>query len=824
MTMHLDRNPPPQSRNLTRFLMRKSPLHSLLTCFILLTLSAQAQQPVAPFATPPRGFSSWQPAASWEHSLVSGNGTLGALVLGQPHDETIILSHAQLYLPLNPPKPAIDQASRLPEIRQLLLAGKYAEAAAVPVNQREKEGFTIGNDPFIPAFDLRLTQETGNVRRYQRSTNFQTGEATVDWQDANGTFQRRLFVSRPDSVVVLRITGTGKINCQLRFEHRPVAWDQWQLVSGAVGEMRGQAEGQWLTYRSEFKHKYPGGLQGYEGAGRLVLTGGSTRVEGDNLVVSGADEVLLLIKIKPSYDYAHPLLPRLKQELTALPASYPTLLARHAQVHGALFSRARLDLHADSADRRLHTEELLLKARTQVPLALIEKAFDAGRYNIISAMGTNPPNLQGIWSGTWAAPWSGDFTHDGNVETAISSVLNGNMAELMPAYFRYHERLLPTYRDNARRLYGTRGIHVPAHTSTKGLDTDFGSTWCLSLWTGAAGWTANAFFDYYQYTGDRQFLAQHAYPFMKEAALFYEDFLALGPTGRYVFNPSYSPENNPANSPSQAALNATMDVMIAKQLLRHCLLAAQVLHTDKPQVKKWQAMLAKLPAYEVAPNGALREWLWPGLEENYQHRHASHLYGLYDQVDLEIGGSPALRAAASRAIAERLKFRQAEGGGEMAFGLVQLGLASAHLGDAAHAHQLAEWLASKYWSTGMGSFHNVGNLFNTDISGGLPALLLEMLTYSEPGLVSLLPALPPQWPVGEVQGVRLRGQIEVKSLRWDDQQVAVTLHSAVRQTVTLQLPRATHPATAGPHLRQPDATHYQVVLPAGQDVQLAFAF
>jgi alpha-L-fucosidase 2 len=793
----------------------------LLTGLLFPALTVLGQQIGTPFVTPARGFSSWQPAASWEHALVSGNGTMGALVMGQPHDETILLSHAQLYLPLNAPRQPIDQASRLPEIRQLMLAGKYSEAAKVPVNQREKEDFKIGNDPFIPAFDLRLSQEPGNVRRYQRSTNFQTGEASVDWEDANGTFQRRVFVSRPDSVIVVSIKGSGKINCRLRFEHRPIEWNQWAMVGGAVGEMRGQVEDQWLTYRSEFKNKYPGGLHGYEGAGRLVLGGGSARVEQDDLVIRDADEVLLLIRITPSYDYARPRLPQLKQGLSTLPTAYGTLLARHAQVHGAMFNRARLDLHADSTDRRLYSEELLLKARTEVPLALLEKTFDAGRYNIISATGTNPPNLQGLWSGTWTAPWSADFTHDGNVQAALSSVLSGNMGELLPAYFRYHERRLPAYRENARRLYGTRGIHIPAHTSTAGLDTDFGDVWCLTFWTGGAGWTANAFFDYYQYTGDHQFLARHAYPFMKEAALFYEDFLTLGTDGRYVFNPSYSPENNPGNGTSQATINATMDVMIAKQLLRQCIAAAQVLGTDKPQVKKWQTMLSKLPAYEVSPEGSLREWLWPGLAENSKHRHASQLYGLYDQTDPEIGGSKALRAAASQSITERLNFRQAEGGGEMAFGLVQLGLSSAHLGDAVKAHQLTQWLASRYWSAGMGSFHNVGNLFNTDISGGLPAVVIEMLTYSEPGLVSLLPALPAQWPTGEIQGVRLRGQIEVKSLRWDGRHVTATLRSAKAQTVTVQLPRVSQPTEL--KLKPLDATHYQLKLPAEQDVKLAFS-
>ncbi|RYF79423.1 MAG: alpha-L-fucosidase, partial [Chitinophagaceae bacterium] len=326
----------------------------------------------------------------------------------------------------------------------------------------------------------------------------------------------------------------------------------------------------------------------------------------------------------------------------------------------------------------LNSDELLLKARSSTPAALIEQVFDAGRYNILSCTGTNPPNLQGLWSGTWAAPWSGDFTHDGNLATAMASTMSARMPELMDAFFSYHERFLPNYRDNAKRLFGTRGIHIPAHTSDNGLDTDFGDVWCLTFWTGAAGWTSKFFYDYYEYTGDKKFLAQRAYPFMKEAALFYEDFLKIGENGKYIFNPSYSPENNPLNNPSQATLNATMDVMIAKQLLRNCIAAAKILG-DKSKTGKWRMMLNKMPEYEVAKDGTLREWLWNGLEENHKHRHTSQLYALYDGVDPDFKYNEALLKAASNTIDQKIKFRIAEGGGEMAFGLVQLGLVAAHL-------------------------------------------------------------------------------------------------------------------------------------------------
>ena len=792
---------------------------------IILVLSSLTTfaQTTSGFTKPARGITSWLPATSWEHALITGNGTMGALVIGQPHDETVILSHAKLFIPLNEPKPPINQASRLAEIQALLLEGKYAEAAKVPVDQRNIEGFNIGRDPFIPAFDIKIEQQPSNVKNYQRSVNFETGEAIVNWTDDNGTFKRTVFVSRPDSVIVISIKGTGKINCRLNFSQRPIEWNQTKFVNEGILNAVAGASGEFLSYRSEFKNKFNGGLQGYEGLGKVILKGGNAKVEQGKMVVRGADEVLLLVKIVPSYNYNQSQIANLKLELTAKSSNYDELLNRHAAIHGEIFRRAKLDLNSADSDKVLNTEGLLAKAKKQVPTALIEKVFDAGRYNILSAMGTYPPNLQGLWSGTWTAPWSADFTHDGNVQAAIGSVLSGNMPELMQAYFKYHEDNLNTYKDNARLLFGTRGIHIPAHSSSNGLDTDFGDIWCLSLWTGGAGWTANSFYDYYLYTGDEKFLTEHAYPFMKGAAQFYEDFLKPGKDGKLVFNPSYSPENNPSNGTSQAAINATMDVMIARQLLNNCIAAANALHTDAVEVQVWEKMVAKLPEYKIAKDGTLREWLWPDLEENHTHRHSSQLYALFDIPDPLIVNYPRLVKAVNRTIDEKMKFRLAEDGGEMAFGLVQLGLAAAHIGEAEKANQIVKWLSGKYWSTGMGSFHNVGNLFNTDISGGLPAVIIQMLAYSEPGEVSLLPALPKEWEKGSIEGILLRGQIQLKSLRWSGKHIELTLQSAVMQNIDLKFPKPIASIVAGKIKKAKYPAHperYMLVLPAAEDVKI----
>jgi len=761
----------------------------LFALLLILSTFQQIQASELDFNSPTQGFTSWLPARSWEEALLSGNGTIGAMVVGRPHDETIILNHSLLYLPASLPVKPIDQASRLDEIRQLMLAGKYTDATRIPVEQSLKEGYGEKHwtDPYMPAFNIRLVMAPSNITDYLRSVDFETGECTIYWKDAGGVFQRKLFVSRADSMVVLSIRGTGKINCSFMFAQRPYEWSQREFVSGGVGETAATASTDWLTYRCSFKRLWEGSLEGYEGVGRVIQKGGSSSVEENRIVIRDANEVLLLVSIKPNYDWTNSLVKNMKQSLTNIPADYETLIERHAKIHGELFNRVSLDL-GGGKDHLLDSEAMILKAKKQVTPAIIEKLFDASRYNILCATGTNPPNLQGIWNGNWTPPWSSDFTQNGNLPVAISSFLCGNMPELLMAYFDYQDKMLPYYRDNARRMYGCRGIHIPSRTSTHGWDIHFGETWCMTFWTAGAGWAANFYYDYWLYTGDKKFLAARAFPFMKEAALFYEDFLTVGKNGKYVFNPSYSPENHPSNSESQACINATMDVMVAKQLLRNCINAAETLKTDQEKITHWKDMLSKMPSYEINKDGVLREWLWPGLKDNYAHRHVSHLYGLYEIIDPEIATDPELIEAAKGVIRERMKIRRLDNGGEMVFGMAQMAFVAANLNEAETTEELINWMASNYWTNSLASLHNPGSLFNMDLSGGFPAVIIRALVYSEPGFISLLPALPSAFSTGEIKGILLRGQIEIKRLLWDNKDISIILNSSIKQEVTLKVP------------------------------------
>jgi hypothetical protein len=226
-----------------------------------------------------------------------------------------------------------------------------------------------------------------------------------------------------------------------------------------------------------------------------------------------------------------------------------------------------------------------------------------------------------------------------------------------------------------------------------------------------------------------------------------------------------------------------MDVMAARQLFRNLIEAGTVLGLPADTVSLWKNMLSKMPDYQVNSDGALREYMWDSLSDNYAHRHASHLYGLWDVTDPDIAADPILMEACRKAVDERMKVRRQEDGGVMAFGMVQLALAAAAVGDAVAVQDMINWLGSVYWFSNLVTTHNPHELFNLDLSGGFPAVIMKSLVYSERGKINLLPACPPDWKSGEISGLLLRGQITLQSLVWSEKEVKVTLVSKIDQVV-----------------------------------------
>ncbi|MDT8432362.1 MAG: glycoside hydrolase N-terminal domain-containing protein [Bacteroidales bacterium] len=766
--------------------------YGTLVMLLLATMACQQQeQPTGIFAQPERGFTSIQPAANWQHGLLTGNGTTGAIIRGEPYDETITLSHETLYLPYKKTESYMEMASHIREIQQLCLDGKFVEAAEMVPKIREEQSYPDIRDPFIAAFNLRIQQPADSAKRYQRSVDFMTAEACVSVENQQNSFQRSTFVSRSEDIIVVRLKGRKALSANFSFEGLvPGNEDERNIVAqGIKSSSQGVQDGM-LYFSSLFAHTNAFNPNaGYEGVGKIITKGGTTRESEIGIAVADADEIMVLVRIRPILKKEHTStnFEAMAAGLNNISPDYKQLLASHVRVHGDLMNRVSFSLDAPEVHRNLPSEALIaLSGNTPNPLAMIERAFDAGRYNIICSTGANPPNLQGIWSATWLANWSGSFTTNGNLECAIAFNLMGNTPELMDAYFRFYDERWDAFRENARLFKGTRGFHVPAQLTVSPRSTNFTARHPHCFWHSGAAWACQFYYDYYQYTGDKQFLAERAYPIMKEAAEFYEDFLfKTGVNDKLAFVPSYSPENSPtAKNMSPVAINATMDISAAKQLLHNLVEAATILDRDAGFIDKWNSILSDLPDYEIAPDGSFREWLWPGLEENHAHRHASQLYALYDERHSEITDNPDLVKAIEQTIYRRFEHHKERP--VMAFGLVQLGLASAHIGNSTLTQEIINFLSDGYWTTGMGSFHNRYDLFNVDISGGFPYLCASALVYADPGTIRFFPARPEQWKSGSVKGILLRGGITVKELTWNEKRATAILVSGIQQTVVVE--------------------------------------
>ncbi|WP_344098314.1 glycosyl hydrolase family 95 catalytic domain-containing protein, partial [Nocardiopsis tropica] len=488
------------------------------------------------------------------------------------------------------------------------------------------------------------------------------------------------------------------------------------------------------------------------------------------------------------------------------------ILARNRDAHGELMDRFRLRLGGSGGrhapGRAANRDGAAVGGTGGAPLGedlleagptpdLVARLVDAGRYAVISSCGDLPPTLQGVWSGTYDPPWRSGYTFDGNLPSAVAALHATGTPELMTGVFDLLDGMADDLAENARRLHGCRGAVLPAHASTSGRHNHFGPEWCLTCWTAGAAWMSRLYWDHYSHTRDRAFLRDRALPFLTAAGEFYEDFVTAD-----GLVPSYSPENTPGDGDGQAAVNATMDVAVARDLVRNLVRAHRVLDGSAPGgrrtrgARRWLELGARLPGYRVARGGELAEWAGPAAPgsveqtENHAHRHASHLYPLWYETDPAFA-SPRLRAAAVRAVRARLGWWRGQEADEMAFGLVQLGLAAANLGLAGEAHETLGLLATRYWRPTLVPTHNRGALFNVDIGGGFPAVVAAMLVRSSEGRLDLLPALPPDWRGGRVEGLRARGGIIVDSLDWEGGAARAELRSVEPRTAVVGLPDGT---------------------------------
>ena len=407
----------------------------------------------------------------------------------------------------------------------------------------------------------------------------------------------------------------------------------------------------------------------------------------------------------------------------------------------------------------------------------------------------------------------------------------GDLREGVEAYFNWMESLAPDFRANAKNIFGMRGTHYPLWPH-KGMGVKYHYDNAASI----RGDLAASLLDFRRrlvcapvlgpLPGHRGpgFPPQARGAGLKELALFYEDFLTVtDKNGNYIFVPSFSPENNPGNlNPSgMVVINASMDIAVCREVLANLIQACEILGIEADSVPKWKAMLAKMPPYLLEPDGTLKEWAWPTLQERYGHRHVSHLYGAWPGDEIDPDRTPQLARAAVIADRRRVPERLA------AHGRCHRALVGARLKDSFIVDiELRQLIEQGYVSTALRCSHDPYAGPVPDAQGGIPAIIMEMLAYSRPGVIEVLPALPPSLVKGSINGMLARTFARIDKLAWDMEArtVDLTITSVRKQDVTLiarhGIEEISAPAGVLAAKPQPGTANCDLHLPEGKPVEI----